>query len=317
MGNRGYRMRARVRWTAAEDAIVREHHTRGARCAEIAALLPGRTVDAVNDRVRVALRLPSHKAPNWTADDDARIPELLERHWSYARIARKFGRTEHAVRARCELLGVSATSANGRAVAQVAKLLGVDSHTVGRWCDQHWLRAYDTGCMMHRGPIRVVEHEDLLAFLEDGAHWHLWQPARIRDSALREWAEELRAGVCYLTAAEVGDRLGLTHYRVNQLINDGKIKAVKYGPNWLVRESDCVYPVGGLHHRHGPAATAQEVDYIHDCWGREPAVRIAQTLGRSDAFVHKNARRLGLPRLGRLGRAAYERRAASNDMRSD
>ena len=43
-----------------------------------------------------------------------------------------------------------------------------------------------------------------------------------------------------LTTSEAAERLGVTRWRVSQLINDGRLKAEKYGQIYLISEKDLV-----------------------------------------------------------------------------
>ncbi len=283
-------------WTEADDRLLRQWRSERVTIDEIARRL-GRKRAQVDYRI-AKLRLCARKAPDWTYADEEQLGELLEAHKSYEQIASLLNRSVKAVRARCAHLGISATSAGGRTVRRTAGMLGVEDKTVSYWCNQGWLRAHYVGLWMGKGPVRVVEHEELLLFLEDERYWHLWEPARITDVGIREWTEELRAGVRYFTTGQVAERLFITHYRVNQLIRQGRLKAVKHGSNWLVKESDVQYPEWLPRHR-GKAATTKQKRYVQRHWNQLTAVEIARRLGRSDSWVHYVARQFGLPRLGR------------------
>lgn len=41
-----------------------------------------------------------------------------------------------------------------------------------------------------------------------------------------------------LTTSEVAKKLGVTRWRVSQLIKDGRLKAEKYGQIYLIKEED-------------------------------------------------------------------------------
>ena len=41
-----------------------------------------------------------------------------------------------------------------------------------------------------------------------------------------------------LTTSEVAERLGVTRWRVNQIIQSGKLKAAKFGQIYLINEDD-------------------------------------------------------------------------------
>lgn len=295
------------RWTADDDHRLVALLGEGAAFEQIAATL-NRTTCAVWER-RHFLGRCGHRAPAWTVEDEDAIARGLECHKPYREIARALGRTEIAVRDRAARLGVNTRNTNGRTVRATAVLLGVDWHAVGWWIRQGWLRAHRTGLLSGKGQQRVVEYEDLLAFLEDSSHWHLWEPERIGDAGLRLWTAEMRAGVRYLTTGEAGDRLGLTHYTVNGLIRQGRIRAVKRGANWLIRQEDCVYPAW-LPRPKGPPLTDEQRAFVR-CWhGLRPGTWIAERLGCSDEAVYLAVRQLGLQGLGR----GYWKRKRRSDL---
>jgi hypothetical protein len=187
---------------------------------------------------------------------------------------------------------------------------------VAWWIREGWLRAVGPGTRLGRGVLRLVEEEDLTAFLSDEALWHLWEPSRITDIALRDWALEQRRGLVFLTGAQAGDRLGLSHHRVNQLIHKGRLRAVRrggagqavrrraterpLGGNWLIRSDGLVVAPSSLTKTKGRRITADDRRLIRRWWGRVPATWLARHLGlKSDGQLHKAAREMGLPPIGR------------------
>jgi hypothetical protein len=94
----------RPRWSASEDAAVRDGYDNGLRCREIARELPGRTPAAVAARAR-KLGLATH-ARRWTAADDQRLRQLAAHH-RVEELARVLGRTPDALRQRARNLGLA------------------------------------------------------------------------------------------------------------------------------------------------------------------------------------------------------------------
>jgi DNA-binding Lrp family transcriptional regulator len=244
-----------------------------------------------------------------------RLAEMMDAHRSYAEIAAALGRTETAVRLRRKRRGMPALSkAGGMTINRVALLLGIPcAKTVTWWAHSGWLPAHDIGMRVHSGWVRVVEMDDLLAFLEEPKYWHLWQVDRIKDTGIREWALEMRAGVRFLTTGEVGERLGLCAGAVHDRIQRGLMKAVKRGFNWLVREEDAVYVEPGT--RKGllrpQPLTPAECALVRRYWGQQPVRWISQRLGRTgySKAVYNAAVRMGLPRLGNRQRQEREEEA--------
>jgi len=103
-----HRPARRRRWSASEDAIVRDGYADGLTCKEIAARLSQRTPTAIAARAR-KLRLATY-ARRWTAGDDARLGRVLARR-SVDDAARRLGRTPEAVRQRARKLGIAAPAA--------------------------------------------------------------------------------------------------------------------------------------------------------------------------------------------------------------
>jgi excisionase family DNA binding protein len=234
---------------------------------------------------------------NWTPQEDARLAELLDAHSPYDEIAREIGRSRNAIIVRCNRhLGERLRYANGHTITKVAELV-LGSHdnqkTVAWWCNNGWLAARASGLGQN---IRVVEHDDLLAFLSDERYWHLWEPERITDRDLRDWALEIRRGLRFLTVGEVAERLCLTDRAVNRRIREGKLNAVRRGRgNWLIR-SDWVVDTAPKP-RAGQKArrfSPDEEERIRRAWGKQPMTRIAARMGRSTSSVYGAACRMGL-----------------------
>jgi hypothetical protein len=87
----------RWRWSAGEDAALRDGYDTGLSCPEIACALPGRTPGAVAARAG-KLGLATH-ARRWTAADDQRLRRLAGEH-NIEDLARLLGRTPDALRQR-------------------------------------------------------------------------------------------------------------------------------------------------------------------------------------------------------------------------
>jgi hypothetical protein len=100
-----HRPAARPRWSAAEDAAVRDGYELGLTCAEIAVDLPGRTTSAVVARA-AKLGVASY-ARVWTAADDRRLRALADAGAEIERAARVLSRTPEALRARARKLGLA------------------------------------------------------------------------------------------------------------------------------------------------------------------------------------------------------------------
>lgn len=285
-------------WTEDELERLRVAWAEPVSIAAIARAV-GRTVSACSTRARM-LGLPTRRR-GWGRAEEFRLMTLLEAHTPYPQIAAQLGRTEQAVRDRCALLGIAITRASGRTPSAVAKLLAVDSKCVAWWIDEGWLRVSGPHTAMGNGVLRVVEDDDLTAFLEEERYWHLWEPERITEPPLRDWATEQRRGLVFLTTGQAADRLCVTHFRVNQMIHRGTLRAVRRGRgNWLIRSDWCVHPDYSPVRPKGRFLNDDDRRVIRRWWGRVPANWIALKLGfKSEQGVLNEGRRMGLPPVGR------------------
>lgn len=183
----------------------------------------------------VIRRTGKRKPRKWHPDRLWRLAEMLENGASDEEIARRLGTTSNAVvlaRKRYRLKSRTDATMTARAVA---RWLGIPcAKTITAWIEQGWLRGKR---IQGRGPYHQWHVTDaaLIAFLENPEHWHRWEPDRIPDAALREWAADVRSGVRFLTTREVAERCHVTHPAVNAWIRRGILPAVRRG-NWLVRE---------------------------------------------------------------------------------
>jgi hypothetical protein len=100
-----HRPRPRRRWTAWEDALIRDGYTSARPCAEIAAQLPRRSVASVAARAG-KLGLSTY-ARGWSIQDDRRLAHLTVRGDTLEDVAQRLGRTPEAIRRRAVRLGAT------------------------------------------------------------------------------------------------------------------------------------------------------------------------------------------------------------------
>lgn len=166
--------------------------------------------------------------------------EGIERGWTDERIAVALGTTANAVILARKRNGIPSRSDTLLSCRTVADRLGIGcSKSVRRWIDAGWIKG-------KRGPKQgphfqwQVHPDELMAFLERPEHWHRWNPERIPDAGLRQWAIEMRAGVRFLSLPEVAELLYAQPATVHQWIKKGWLPAVRNG-NHMVRESDLAH----------------------------------------------------------------------------
>ena len=173
----------------------------------------------------------------WTKERRFKLESLVEQGLPDPAIARRLHTTSaaiHLARKRYRIPCRRAAVMTARAIADV---MGVGcAKSVTRWVDCGYLRG-KRGWRQGQHRVLMVSEADFLAFLEDPDHWHRWDPDRISDPLLREWAQELRRGVRFLTLSEVAERYFVQAATVHSWIKKGYLPAVRNG-NHLVRESD-------------------------------------------------------------------------------
>lgn len=173
----------------------------------------------------------------WTRERRFTLQNLIEQGLPDPAIARRLHTTTDAVHLARKRYGIPCRRASTMTARAVAALLGVGcAKSITRWVDRGYLRG-KRGWRQGSHPVLMIDEADLLAFLEDVAHWQRWSPDRITDPLLREWAQEMRGNVRFLTLSEVADRYYVQPATVHSWIEKGYLPAVRNG-NHLVRESD-------------------------------------------------------------------------------
>lgn len=173
----------------------------------------------------------------WTEHDLWLLDDLVSQGLSDAAIAKRFKTTVAGIQLARKRHGITPRTRQLLNCRKIAAQMGIGcSKTVASWIRNGWLRCVRT---MPRGKNRqyLVLEVDFLTFLEDPDHWHCWNPERITDHNLRQWATEMRGGVRFLTLSQVADRFYVEPKTVYQWIEKGWLPAVRNG-NHLIRESD-------------------------------------------------------------------------------
>ena len=230
----------------------------------------------------------------WTP---ARIFELagyLELGWSDERIGQRMGTTANAVNLARKRHGIRPRSVQLLTARTIARMLGIScSKAVSWWIRSGWLRGR-RGERFGLYRMWYVRHEDLEAFLEDPSYWHLWQPERIPDRALREWYQAARTEQ-YLTLSEVAARCYVMPKTVYQWIQKGKLPAVRRG-NHLIPASALVgFVPPGQRSRVGTRRSWREEDDARLLALRAAGmtqVEVGRELGRSRRAIQAREGRL-------------------------
>jgi hypothetical protein len=179
----------------------------------------------------------------WPLPRRWRLMELIERGWPDARIGDVLGCSAIAVKLARRRYGIAPKSRAILTAREVAKRLGIRcAKTVAWWIASGWLSG-QRGWAVGKNRAWMVREEALLGFLADPAHFHRWQPERITDRGLREWAMAQRGDVRFLTLGGAAAWLCQTRSicvergTVAQWIAKGWLPAVRNG-NHLVRQDD-------------------------------------------------------------------------------
>lgn len=235
------------------------------------------------------------KRRRWTKRDDQSLEGYLERGISWPRIAQLLKRSPSAAMRRSHRLGLVSPMREHRTQERTADLLGIDPGTVKRRVDEGLLRCHQVG----KGNNVVFHFDDICAFLENESAWHTFDPHKITDSALREWAIEIRHGVTFLTTDELAPKVGLVRSTIVQHIHAGHLRAVWVNSgHWLIR-SDWVdeflatldRPRKFQSHRR---FSAEEDDYLRQHRATTYLIDLARALGRDKSSVGRRCLFLGL-----------------------
>lgn len=240
-----------------EIARVRALAAQGTGPTAIARAL-GRPLSTIQRTYRQAQRdglapcRPSTRGPTWTRVETMRLLDMIEQGHSYDAIAQTLRRSRTAIAIKAKRLGTRITTTRATLSARdVAHLLGLGcAKTVVRWIRRRWLRARNAG--QPSRPLWRVPWEALTTFLETPTYWPYWQPARMTDWALRDWAQELRQGreERYLTQHEVAAHYCVVPETVGAWIDKGWLPVLRWG------------------NRRVPASAL--ATFVPPCWGGIP-----------------------------------------------
>ena len=188
----------------------------------------------------------------WPLHRRFRVAELINRGYNNARIARDLDTTETAVKLMRKRYKLEPVVAHKLTARETARIMGVGcAKRVVRWINEGWLDGTQ-GYRQGRHRIWLIERVDLYGFVENEAAWHVWEPDRITDRHLRDYAMRVRGHVRYLTPGEVAERMYCQITTVNQWIHKGWLPARKWG-NWRIDERDLARfelpRIGGWRHR--------------------------------------------------------------------
>lgn len=178
----------------------------------------------------------------WTPERRRELSQMIDEGTPLDEVAAHFGCSRDSIKLACRRWQIPTLGRrrNLYSARGVARLLGIENSekSVTWWLREGWLKGDQR---IPRGPYLgwVVQHADLVTFLEDRRYWHLWNPARIpAESGIRWWALDLRREE-YLTTGQVAWRFCVTHSAVNTWIHKGLLPAVRR-QNWLIPASALV-----------------------------------------------------------------------------
>lgn len=230
-------MRARkYEFSAEDDSAIREAYACGrvslrALAERLGGRFPTYTISVRAGQLGVRRR----KEPPWSPEDLALLDELIAEGKTDQAIGKRLGRSAVAVNLKRKRAGIAPRTQQVLSAIEIARRLGIPcAKTVAWWAREGWLKGRRGQRRGNNRQLFVLE-DALIAFLENERYWHLWDPERVRDPLLREWALDMRRGVRFLSPSEVAARFCVQHSTVNDWIHRGLLSAVRRG-NWLVRE---------------------------------------------------------------------------------
>lgn len=181
-------------------------------------------------------RRPSHRGPDWTIAEIDQALELVDEGYSLDEIASRVRCKRDAVKVKLTRLKVSHLRRDYLLNARrIAHILGLGcAKTVTRWIALGWLPGQ--AARPGEGCTWRITWDALKDFLAIPDYWMAWQPERITDLALREWAMELRKDQPrWLSVGQVANRYCVGVHSVNDWIRKGLLTGYRYG-NWWIRE---------------------------------------------------------------------------------
>ena len=205
-----------------------------------AEIVSGHSPDQVTeDYGRAAVtsngRPPSQKPPPWAPWEDDFVQANLGL-MSLDAIGRRLGRSANAVKIQFTRQGWAPPFRRPGWLTgnRVATLMCVDVHAVSRWVKEGWIPHRRTPNM--RQDI-LINRRVLYRWAINPQNWLYFQPERVRDPRLRRllelkrerWDDE------WWTTRQVAEYHGVEHEDVNRLIQYGKIQAVKWGNQHVLR----------------------------------------------------------------------------------
>lgn len=192
--------------------------------------------------------------------------------------------------------------------SDAARMIGCSARAIHVWAARDWLRG-----QQHTGRGRSANwffrEADVMAFMEDAAHWHRWEPVLIADARLRGWAERCRGGVRFLGTSEVARRLCCSEATVGQWIRDGRLPAAR-SQSWMVREDDLArftppeIGQGSRKRSWRPCARCGDPDGLIDRRARTPERRNGEPWGIDGRICGRCYRRLMAAEMRRKREAA-------------
>lgn len=173
----------------------------------------------------------------WTPARLWRLAGLLEDGATDEQIARALGTSVDGVLYARKKYGLKPASRQHLTARQIGRMLGfANGHPVGRWIEHGWLRAHK----VRRAQFGTwqVRRSDLLAFLENPAYWHRWDPAAVTDPGLARYVARVRGDIEVLGLGEVAARCYVEPGTVWTWIDAGLLPARWDGWRWWVRADD-------------------------------------------------------------------------------
>lgn len=211
----------------------------------------------------------------WTPALIVQLESLIEDGLTDEQAAARLGFTRAAISGARRTYRIARRADILLTTTDVARLLGCNPKTVGKWTDSGWLEGgrYDRS----GGQVRLYSRTQLLRFLEDADHWHRWRPEDIPDTKLREYALKLRGHVRFLTYQQAAQVRCCAPTTVKGWVAKGWLRGYLGYQGTYVREDDLLAmplpEIGQANRRRSwePCARCGDADGLAQNGGRSPA----------------------------------------------
>jgi len=230
---------------------------------------------------------------HWTEEETRRLVDATDRYVPVTTLAKRLGRTVEAVEARRIRVACDSYQDRSWTRNRLIELFGVGEVRVHAWVAAGFFRIRRPGEQQVR---RLIDSEDLLAFLADPTFWHEWDAEALTARWLRELAIEQRGGERWLSVEEAAQCLAVSPGAVYWRVAQGRMQARRRIDGSLRFRAEWVEEARSFRTRayHKRPWTAEEIDVLVTWRPLYTIADIALVVGRDVGTVRNKCRVLGL-----------------------